>query len=415
MSNKFDTKFDISIFSKRDFVWYGKHPIAFIPGDGSMNLLLPYHALEAFPYYSASYGGFCKIEESLGVDMLAVLAHWANCCFGRPIDDETLAHAKQVEARWFTPSFTPLEPGSPAPNDCSHTIEEFNNLTRGLNFTVRTDKVEATRDFDTVSMKRSLRIRKNTSFTTSSFTMPEQIRWYLEDTRQEKMFFVRLLSTPANIVSPHSARRSWDGHMKGCRYIYERRLYTPTYVYFPCVTRHSCMLVQYGTPDKIEKQWIGPYNMWLFHGDVTSAALCVGEADAEAYWQRDSRVDSDEARKSLLEKLEEDAIITSAEATAEEAMNVYLVNKAINDDVKAEDKPKCYPMPLKEILWEGKDPKQALEDLEAFDSKLVNGFDGDPRSETKLAIVRTGAVEFKHYYPDQAVLKALWRNSAEKI
>ena len=414
--SKFDTKFDISILGKRGFVWYGKYPIAFTPGDGTMNLLLPFHALKEFPYYSASYGGFCKIDAPLGVDMLAVLAHWANCCFGRPIDDETLAHAKQVEARWFSPAFAPLEEGGVPPKDSSTTIEEFNNIIRGMSLTVRGDTVEVRRKFDIDNMKRELTKQTRTDFVEEFNRSPEQIRWYMEDTKQEKVFFIRLLSTPRNIIAPYSAHSTYSGHMKFCRYKYERAFYTPRYTYCPCVVTQNCYLVQYGTLDKIEKQWVGPKDYcWLFPGRHNNNAICVGERDAEAYNRRGFDPDEGEPYKSLFEHLDALAMITAPVVTPEEALNVMLINAAMQDVADPETRVTRYPMPLKEILWEGKDAKQALKDLEAFDPKLVH-YSGYYGREISMKRTLNGAVEFRQSDREGgAVLSSLWRDSVQKL
>ena len=348
--------------------------------------------------------------------MLAVLSHWANCCFGRPIDDETLAHAKQVEAKWFVPAYSPLEASATPPKDSSTTIEEFNNLTRGMSLSVRRDTVEIKRKFDTELMRRELTKRKRIDFMEEFFKTPAQIRWYMEDTKQDKVFFVRSLTTPGNITSPYHAHDTFNGHMKFYRYKYERAINTPRYTYFPCNISRDCYLVQYGTLDKIERQWIGPDSYyWLFQGAFSENAICVGERDAETYNRRDFDPNEGRPYRSLLERLDDGALVTAPNVTAEEAINIFLINTAIQEDRKPKDRITRYPMPLQEILWEGKDPKQALADLEAFDEKLVrhSGYYG---KEVSLERTLKGAVEFR--MSDRyagAVLKALWRNSAEKI
>lgn len=406
-SHKFDTAMTRESLYKRGFVWYGDEAVAFMYGDGTYSLLLPRDVLCYYPYYSASYCGLSKIRALTEDVSLLLLKHWRHKMFGGEMSNEEVAKAKEEERYLFSPTFSMVgkERESMFSDD---TLSYLKVSDVGIPLVSRRTEVRAVRQYIINDSTREKRCCKTVDydFHAHSRGTPEMISWYLEATKQKKLFIVRYVELPPNITD---SVRHFYGRMPRVKGTRDRDVRTPKFVQNPLSKDIAGMLIQYGDLDKIERQWFTKMIFWSFPQQLSGYPMVYGEDDVHLFRKRE---DCDD----IFESLDSNAYAIDTKLDPESISNVIAVQKAIDSD---DDSPlHRYPQPVAEILLNDRDAKEVIDQLErelplGYVREYYSDRDFDLNQLTR-AVQRAerGAVEF--WYSDKALLSGHWRDSAPK-
>ena len=420
INHRFDTKINEDTLRQRGFVWYGNRPVAFVYGENyEFSLCLPYETLRQFPYYSASYGGLSRIDVGSIKERLALLEHWMYRCFDRPISVPVLDKAVAYEKRAFKPTFSLVADDIPESAIESDPCRFLDKTKRGVDVCVRKDSVTVTRHYQCCkdlerTYRRLLHKASTRSYEDIYCVSKEGLAWYLNDTKQKKIFVLRLLRIPTSTTEPYSIG-GFDGCIRNVRRDVERRIWTPRFVQYPCHKASEGLLVSYGTLDKIERQWFVPraYKSWLFPCGVPVSTKFVGEDDAIEYYKEQNNGDD------LFSALDKYAMSTSMDIDPEGAESLRIVTAALNEDLDDSHKLKRHPHVLLEILLNGRDPAEVLYELEKFRKCAPSCMSlSSDKIRNAVAVALHGAVEFQDSHRvsySAPVFNSYWRRSADLI
>ena len=406
-SHKFDTALVRESLYKRGFVWYGDEAVAFMYGDGTYSLLLPRDVLCYYPYYSASYCGLSKINTRTEEVSLLLLKHWRHKMFGGEMSDEEVAKAKEKERYLFSPTFSMVgkERESMFSDD---TLSYLKLSDEGIPLVSRRTEVRAVRQYIINDSTREKRCHKTVDydFHTHSRGTPEMISWYLEATKQKKLFIVRYVELPPNITD---SVRYFYGRMPRVKGTSDRDVHTPKFVQDPLSKGTAGMLIQYGDLDKIERRWFTKMIFWSFPQQLSGYPMVYGEDDVHLFRKREDSGD-------IFESLDSHAYAIDTQLDPESISNVIAVQKAIDSDDASPLH--HYPQPVAEILLKDRDAKEVIDQLErelplGYVREYYSDRDFDLNQLTR-AVQRDehGAVEF--WRSDKALLSGYWRDSAPK-